>query len=208
MARGSMWEDVAGDYEQRLRRVVGETSLQTVADELAALGPFGRAADLGCGSGIFTRVLAPHAENVVALDSSPAMVAAARRALEGLQNVEFRDASCLDTGLADSSQDTVLMANLLQIVPRRADAAREAARILRPDGRMIVLAWTPEGMGLAAKVAMMWRYLRAVGLPPRGARGLKLRDIEALARDAGLDVERACLLRGQVNCALVVARRR
>jgi ubiquinone/menaquinone biosynthesis C-methylase UbiE len=194
------WDQKADDYERRLWSVVGRKGLLAAIRAVEAEDEPGRAGDFGCGTGLFTRHLARRAEHVVALDTSDAMLDSARHKLADLDNIQFLKASCLSTGLPTDSLDTVLMANLLQAVRERDMALAEAARVLRPGGRLIVLAWTASGMKLWNKIAMMWRYLREFGLPPRGSGNVSPEEARALAENNGFDVECCDLLGTQVKC--------
>jgi ABC-2 type transport system ATP-binding protein len=194
------WEHRAEDYERRVFEVVGRECLETALDAVRSERNVGRAADVGCGTGLFTRPLAHRARQVTAIDSSEAMLDSARRKLNDMGNVQWVRASCLRTGLPSGELDTVLMANVLQMVRDRAGALAEASRILRPGGRLILLSWTASGMSLRDKVTMMWRYLRHMGLPPRGARNLDPDEARRLVESSGLVVDSLELLCSRVKC--------
>jgi len=144
-----------------------------VAREVAALGPRpdARALDLCCGTGMvageLARRLGPRGE-VVAVDSSPAMLAAARRKLsrlvrdnrsgpgsdrggsgpdaggrrlDRLPRAEFVAADASDLPLPDASFDLItLFLGLHEVEPdRRLPALREVRRVLRPGGIGVIL---------------------------------------------------------------------
>ncbi|HEU0277481.1 MAG TPA: class I SAM-dependent methyltransferase [Rhodanobacteraceae bacterium] len=130
---------------------------------LAALGSGGVAGDtveFGCGYGTFTVAAAAVTRGMVrAFDIEPAMVAAtrARAAAAGLQNVEVaeRDFIAAGTGLANASADCALLFNILHAA-EPVPLLREAARVLRPGGRALVIHWvcdrpTPRGPALAIR---------------------------------------------------------
>jgi len=111
-----------------------------VRRELADL-PAGRAVDVGCGMGGNTAVLRDLGWQVVGIDYSPASVeAAARRDLM----VARGDARRLP--LADESVDLVLSTDAWEHVVEHEEVAAEAARVLRPGGRLFVAV--PAGMDL------------------------------------------------------------
>jgi SAM-dependent methyltransferase len=91
-------------------------------------------ADLGCGTGDLSCKLARHVGRVVAVDRSAAMLKAARRRLEGLDNVELRRADLESLPLDDASCDAALLVLALTYVPDPERVLAEAARILKPDG--------------------------------------------------------------------------
>lgn len=93
-------------------------------------------ADLGCGTGAVAAALAPHVGRVVAVDQSAAMLRAAARRTAGLPNVELRRGHLEALPLGDGECDAALLVLALSYLrdPRRALA--EAARIVRPGGRL------------------------------------------------------------------------
>jgi ArsR family transcriptional regulator len=106
---------------------------------LALLPPEWTVADLGCGTGALAAELAPRVRRVIAVDQSPAMLRAARRRLAGHDNVELHEARLEALPLADGRCDAAVAALVLAYVDDPAPALREAARLLRPGGRLVVL---------------------------------------------------------------------
>jgi arsenite methyltransferase len=113
--------------------------------ELLAARPGETGVDVGCGLAQLAielaRDVAPGGR-IVALDNSEHMVgeAAARIAAAGLAGavtVRQGDATALD--LADGSVDFVVATQVFSYVPDVARAVAEAARVLRPGGRLAVL---------------------------------------------------------------------
>lgn len=89
------------------------------------------AADVGAGTGKFTRALLQRGVEVTAIDPSPAMRVELTRTLP--VPVRVRDATAEATGLSGSSVDLVTWAQCFHWLDQAA-ATAEAARILRPDG--------------------------------------------------------------------------
>jgi ubiquinone/menaquinone biosynthesis C-methylase UbiE len=98
-------------------------------------------ADLGAGEGTLSQLLAQRAEHVIAVDNSPRMVEfGAQLAREhGVANLEYRLGDLESPPIADSSVDLVLFSQALHHAQRPGRAVIEAARILRPGGRLVVL---------------------------------------------------------------------
>lgn len=98
-------------------------------------------ADLGAGEGTLSQLLAQRAKLVIAVDSSPRMVEfGSQLAREhGVKNLEYRLGDLESPPIADASVDLALFSQALHHAhqPRRAMA--EAARIVRPGGRVVVL---------------------------------------------------------------------
>ena len=95
--------------------------------------PPARTLDLGCGEGRLTRDLAARGYDVVAVDASPTMVAAAR---EAAPEMEIHRADAADLSLAAASFDLVVAFMSLQDTEDLAGAVREATRVLVPGGRL------------------------------------------------------------------------
>jgi ArsR family transcriptional regulator len=110
--------------------------------------------DLGCGTGRLAEVVAPFVRRVVAVDSSPAMLEAARGRLAGACNVEVRAGELEALPLADGELDAAVLSLVLNYVAEPDAALAEAARVLRPGGRLVLVDMTPhdradlrDGMG-------------------------------------------------------------
>ena len=91
-------------------------------------------ADLGCGTGNASELLAPLVKRVVAVDQSQPMLAAARKRLEGVKNVEFVEGELTDLPLKDASVDVAVCMLVLHHVEKPTEALSEMRRIVRPGG--------------------------------------------------------------------------
>ena len=117
-------------------------------ERLASYGvgtPGQRIVDLGTGTGTLARGLARRGCEVVGIDPAAAMLAQARCLdREAQVTIEYRQARAEDTGLPTDSADVVTAGQCWHWFDRSA-AAREAARILRAEGRMVIahFDWIP-----------------------------------------------------------------
>lgn len=102
--------------------------------------PDGRTLDLGCGEGRLSRDLAALGHDVVGVDASPSMVAAARDASPEL---EFHLADAASLPFADASFRLVVAFMSLQDVDDLTGAIRETARVLAPGGRLCLAVVHP-----------------------------------------------------------------
>jgi ubiquinone/menaquinone biosynthesis C-methylase UbiE/DNA-binding transcriptional ArsR family regulator len=96
------------------------------------------AGDLGCGTGQVSAAVAPFVARVIAIDSSAAMLQAAKRRLAGVENVELRRGDLEALPVDDSRLDVALLMLVLHHVPEPEKALAEVARVLKPGGRAIV----------------------------------------------------------------------
>ena len=108
----------------------------------------GDAVELGCGYGTFTLPVAGKISGILrTFDIDPEMIARTRqRAVSaGIPNIEaeLRDVFAEGFGVADASQDACLLFNILHCEqPQRL--LREAARVLRNGGKLLVIHWRPD----------------------------------------------------------------
>jgi len=98
-------------------------------------------ADLGAGEGTLSQLLAQRARQVIAVDSSPRMVEFGTQLARehGVDNLEYRLGDLEAPPIADASVDLALFSQALHHAQKPARAVAEAARILRPGGRIVVL---------------------------------------------------------------------
>lgn len=105
----------------------------------ALLDPDWVVADLGCGTGIVAEAMAPHVGRVIGVDTSPYQLKEARRRLRTYGNVELREAALEALPLDSASVDAAVLVLVLHYLPEPRQALREAARVLRPGGRLLVV---------------------------------------------------------------------
>jgi SAM-dependent methyltransferase len=105
-----------------------------VAECLSGRAP-GVALDAACGTGRFAELLARGGHRVIGTDSSPDMLAYARRRVPGGQ---FHVAELDQLPLADDAVDVIVCALALVHVPRLQPVMAEFARVLRPGGDLVI----------------------------------------------------------------------
>lgn len=146
------WE--ADSYDDKWSISYDERCITYAADRFRhAAGdtawPYGRALELGCGTGFFLLNLmqAGLAERGSVTDLSPGMVAAALRNAEHLGlAVDGRVADAEQISYADATFDVVVGHAVLHHIPDLDTAFREVLRVLKPGGRF-VFAGEPTRIG-------------------------------------------------------------
>ena len=110
---------------------------------LGLLDPAWRVADLGCGTGQLTALVAPHVRQVIGVDGSADMLHEARRRFDRQSNVDLRLGTLEALPIDDGQVDIVLMALVLHHLPDPGRALKEAARVLRRGGRVLIIDMLP-----------------------------------------------------------------
>jgi ArsR family transcriptional regulator len=114
---------------------------------LAALAAFAggdwTVGDLGCGTGQVTAALAPFVARVIAVDSSAAMLQAAKKRLQGADNIDLRRGDLEALPIDDARLDAATMMLVLHHVPEPERALAEVARVLKPGGRAMIVDMLP-----------------------------------------------------------------
>lgn len=153
---------------------------------LDVVGParIGALLDLGTGTGRMLQLLAPCAERAVGLDASHAMLSVARANLAraGLGRVELRQGDIYSPPLTRGGYDLIVMHQVLHYLDDPGRALAQAARLLAPLGRLLVVDFAPHGLeflretqahrrlGFAGDQVATW--LEEAGLSPDLSRDL------------------------------------
>ncbi len=133
----------AGSWDATKAELFGERP-----DLLALAGvmdPGWTVGDLGCGTGQLAVSLAPFVKRVVAVDESSAMLEAARARVAAIGEgaVELRQGTLESLPVADGELDQAVLSLVLHYVVEPGAVLTEAARALRPGGRVLVLDMLP-----------------------------------------------------------------
>jgi ArsR family transcriptional regulator len=130
------WADsVAGDMERHYSP--GRTWEALARSAVPLLQP-GDVLDIASGDGVLAELLAPHSNRYVCLDSSTKVVLAASERLRKLENVEVREGDMHGLPFAAAQFDLVVLMHALTYAEHPAQAVAEAARVLRPGGRLLL----------------------------------------------------------------------
>ena len=99
--------------------------------------------DLGCGTGQVSAALAPFVRRVIAVDGSGEMLQAARRRLRAAEYVMVRQGELETLPIEDGELDGALLVLVLHHLPQPPAVLREAARVLKARGRLVVVDMLP-----------------------------------------------------------------
>jgi ArsR family transcriptional regulator len=160
---------------------------------LASLGPgpFDLLLDLGTGTGRILELAHSRARKLIGIDSNREMLKCARVRLEreGLANCSVRSADIYNLPFAEHSADAVIIHQVLHFLDNPKAALAEAARVLKPEGRLVLVDFAPHQLeflrddhahlrlGFAAAEIEAWLSQLGVRteaygeLPPRASEG-------------------------------------
>jgi 2-polyprenyl-3-methyl-5-hydroxy-6-metoxy-1,4-benzoquinol methylase len=179
------WADsVAGDME---RHYSPGRTWEALARAMTSLVETGDVLDIASGDGVLAELLAPHAHSILCLDASERVIAAARARLKTFRNVDVKlgDMHALDLGARRF--DLVLLMHALTYSAQPAQAVAEAARVLKPGGRLLATT--------------LGRHAHRAAVAPFDHRNLGFRvdELRELAVKSGLKV---------LSCARITRERR
>lgn len=174
----------AADWDRLRALHVSEADVEAAMKAALGEGPFALLIDLGTGTGRSLELFASRCVAGIGFDVNPAMLAYARAKLagggpgSGRAHLQVRHGDLYGLPLADGSADAVVMHQVLHYLANPAAAIREAARILKPGGRLLIVDFAPHALeflresqaharlGFAAEMVADW--LRETGLRPLG----------------------------------------
>jgi len=168
----------AADWDKIRKLHVADAAVEEAIRAALAGPPFRALLDLGTGTGRMLEMFGPQIERGLGIDLSLDMLLLARDRLEraGLRNCSVRQGDIYDLPLADDSFDVVIIHQVLHFLDDGARAVKEAARVLRPGGSLLVVDFAPHELeflreqyahrrlGFAPEVVTQW--LTAAGLEP------------------------------------------
>lgn len=169
------WADsVAGDMERHYSP--GRTWEALARAALPLLAP-GDVLDIASGDGVTAELLGPYSRSFVCVDASSRVVAAARERLQRFPQVQVLEGDMHALPFPTERFDLVLLMHALTYAAKPALAVAEAARVLRPGGRLLATC--------------LARHENAAAVKPFGHVNLGFgpRELRRFAEKAGLEVQ-------------------
>jgi ubiquinone/menaquinone biosynthesis C-methylase UbiE/DNA-binding transcriptional ArsR family regulator len=198
----------AAEWDRIRRLHVADAAVEEAIQTALADRPFRSLLDLGTGTGRMLELFGPDIERGLGIDMSTDMLALARARLDraGLKHCSARKGDIYDLTVPRDSFDVVILHQVLHFLDDGGRAIREARRVLRPGGRLLVVDFAPHDLeflreehahrrlGFAAETVAQW--MQAAGLeltmqrslaPEPGSSG-KIAVSLWLARDPRIEV--------------------
>jgi len=168
----------AAEWDRIRKLHVADEAVEAAIHAALADKPFRSLLDLGTGTGRMLELFGPQIERGLGIDLSLDMLLLARDRLEraGLKNCSVRQGDIYDLPLGNDSFDVVILHQVLHFLDDGARAIREAARVLRPGGRLLVVDFAPHEqeflreqyahrrLGFVPETVTQW--ITAAGLEP------------------------------------------
>jgi ubiquinone/menaquinone biosynthesis C-methylase UbiE len=138
----------AAEWDRIRQLHVSDAAVETAITQALADRPFRSLLDLGTGTGRMLELFGPSIERGLGLDLSLDMLSLARARLDraGLRHCSVRQGDIYDLALPKDSFDVVIVHQVLHFLDDSARAIAEAARVLRPGGRLLVVDFAPHDL--------------------------------------------------------------
>jgi ArsR family transcriptional regulator len=127
---------------------VAESQVEEAMARALGAGPFELLVDLGTGTGRILELFGPRAAKALGFDLNHDMLAYARDKLErvGLSQAQVRHGDLYNIPLPDGVADAVVVHQVLHFLDDPATAVAEAARLLAPGGRLLIVDFAPHDL--------------------------------------------------------------
>src|SRR5690242_9925817 len=144
-AAQAYFREHAAEWDRIRNLHVADEAVEEAIRGALADRPFRSLLDLGTGTGRMLELFGPEIERGLGLDLSLDMLLLARDRLEraGLRNCSVRQGDIYDLPLANDSFDVVIIHQVLHFLDDGGRAVKEAARVLRPGGSLLVVDFAP-----------------------------------------------------------------
>jgi ubiquinone/menaquinone biosynthesis C-methylase UbiE len=135
----------AADWDRIRRLHAADDAIEAEIRALLKDRPFRSILDLGTGTGRILEMFAPEIERGLGIDLNREMLAFARSRLDhaGIRNCSVRQGDIFDLAVPRDSFDVVVIHQVLHFLDDGARAIREATRVLRPQGRLLIVDFAP-----------------------------------------------------------------
>ncbi len=144
-AAGAYFSRVADDWDRLRAMHFSDDEIEKAVLTAAGAGPFEVVVDFGTGTGRMLALFSDKARRVEGIDLSHQMLTVARSKLEeaNISNASVRHGDATSSPYPDNSANLVIIHQVLHFLDDPGRALNEAARVLKPGGRLVVVEFAP-----------------------------------------------------------------
>lgn len=138
----------AGEWDSIRALHIAEEMVEAEMLKMAGPGPFPALLDLGTGTGRVLELFAANIDQGIGIDLSPEMLAVARTKLAeaSLGHCRIRQGNLVDLPYQDRSQNLITLHQVLHFFDNPQPVLDETARLLAPDGHVLVVDFAPHDL--------------------------------------------------------------
>lgn len=144
-AANAWFEANAGQWDAIRSLHIAECEVEAAMKRVLGEGRIGQLIDIGTGTGRMLELFGPQADHALGIDRSSEMLRLARAKLaeQGLDRAELRQADLYALPMGDGLADAAILHHVLHFAQQPGAAIAEAARVLRPCGRLLIADFAP-----------------------------------------------------------------
>jgi ArsR family transcriptional regulator len=144
----SYFDDNAAEWDRIRALHVPERDVEAAILDALGPGPYALLLDLGAGTGRILELAAGRAHRLIGVDTNREMLKCARVRLDaaGLAKCSVRLGDIYNLPFAERSADAVVIHQVLHFLDNPKAALNEAVRVLKPEGRLVVVDFAPHNL--------------------------------------------------------------
>jgi ArsR family transcriptional regulator len=138
----------AAEWDRIRSLHIAEQDVEAGILEALGSGPYDLLLDLGTGTGRVLELAADRARQLIGIDTNREMLKCARVRLDkaSLSHCSVRLADIYNLPFSESCADAVLIHQVLHFLDNPKAALAEAARVLKPGGRLAIIDFAPHNL--------------------------------------------------------------
>jgi ArsR family transcriptional regulator len=147
-AAQAYFETHAAAWDEIRKLHAPEAAVEAAMRDAMGEGPFDLLIDLGTGTGRILELFAGAASRAIGFDVNREMLAHARARLAGagVHTAQLRLGDMVSLPVEDGIADAVIIHQVLHFLDEPAKAVAEAARLLKPSGRLMIVDFAPHAI--------------------------------------------------------------
>lgn len=132
------WDRVARVYDVFEKVYNGKVIDEMCNIVCSLVSPSDRVLECACGTGFFTRAIAPKCKTITATDMSIPMLREAKKKCRRFSNVRIKRGDITNLIYKDNSFDVVVAGNVIHLLDEPELALSELRRVCKPNGKIVI----------------------------------------------------------------------